>query len=76
MKVSLFLSSGEKAREYVNVILYPLPLPDGVEDALEGLRLQHDVLDKVVGEVGKVYLADALGELHLDQGWKRALRCY
>ena len=51
----------------------PLPLPDGVEDALEGLRLQHDVLHKVVRQVAQVNLADALGELHLNHtqqvGW-------
>ena len=51
---------------------HPLPLPDGVEDALEGLRLQHDVLHKVVRQVAQVNLADALGELHLNHNGKTA----
>ena len=44
-----------------------MPLPNGVEDALKWLRLEHDVLDKVVGEVGEVDFADGLGKVHLDQ---------
>ena len=45
-----------------------------MEDALERLGLEHDVLDEVVGQVGQVDLADALGELNLEESDRISIR--
>ena len=46
--------------------MYLLPFPDGIEDSLEWLGLEHHILHKVIGEVLDVNGANALGKFNLD----------
>ncbi len=51
------------------MVIYPLPASDGQQDDLQGLWLEHDVLDDVVSQAIDVQVGQAaLVELLLDVG--------
>ena len=47
---------------------YLLPLTNSKKDALKGFGLQHDIFDKVVGQVVDVNGTDTLGKFTLKFG--------